>query len=105
MGMQNPSLNDLGEGFINWGYIVVGRGSKLDIKGLSFLFDPVVELNMVHPVHESWLFFHKFRIHNNRHIWTCANLIVKEFRIAQGGCDARHPRSQWLESTTAHHSR
>ena len=40
MGTQNPSLSDLGEGFINWGYIVVGRGSKLDIKGLSFSLRP-----------------------------------------------------------------
>jgi hypothetical protein len=95
----------MGEGFIIWGYIVVGRGSKLDIKGLSFFSAPVVELSMVHPVHESWLFFHKYRIHNNGHIWTCANLIVKEFRIALGGCDDRHPRGQRLESTPAHYSR
>ena len=40
---QNPSLSNMGEGFINWGYIVVEKNSILDMKGLSYsmprLFD------------------------------------------------------------------
>ena len=34
---QNPSLNNMGEGFINWGYIVGKKNSMLDMKGLTFL--------------------------------------------------------------------
>ena len=33
---QNPSLSNMGEGFINWGYIVGKKNSMLDMKGLSF---------------------------------------------------------------------
>jgi len=42
MGMQNPSLSDLREGFINWGYIVAEKNSKIDIKRLSFFYVPLV---------------------------------------------------------------
>jgi hypothetical protein len=39
----NPSLSNMGEGFINWGYIVGKKNSMLDMKGLTFsmprLFD------------------------------------------------------------------
>ena len=30
MGTQNPSLSNMGEGFINWGYIVVEKNQTLD---------------------------------------------------------------------------
>jgi len=33
---ENPSLDNMGEGFINWGYIVGKKNSMLDMKGLSF---------------------------------------------------------------------
>ena len=40
---QSPSLSNTGEGFINWGYIVVEKDSILEMKRLSFsmprLFD------------------------------------------------------------------
>ena len=42
-GNENPSLSNMGEGFINWGYIVGKRNSMLHMKGLTFtmprLFD------------------------------------------------------------------
>ena len=40
---QNPSLSNMGEGFINWVYIVGKKNSMLHMKGLTFsmprLFD------------------------------------------------------------------
>ena len=33
---QNPSLINMGGGFINWGYIVGKKNSMLHMKGLSF---------------------------------------------------------------------
>jgi hypothetical protein len=42
-GSKNPSLSNMGEGFNNWRFILVGKNSILDMKGLSFsipsLFD------------------------------------------------------------------
>ena len=38
--MDNPSLSNMGEGFINWGYSVVGRSAKRDIKRLYSLLRP-----------------------------------------------------------------
>ena len=35
-GSKNPSLSNMGEGFNNWGFILVGKNSILDMKGLSF---------------------------------------------------------------------
>jgi len=40
---KKPSLSNMGEGFINWGYLIVEKNSILGMMGLSFsmprLFD------------------------------------------------------------------
>ena len=33
---QNPSLSNIGEGFINWWYIIVEKNPILDMKGLLY---------------------------------------------------------------------
>ena len=42
-GHDNPSLSNMGEGLLNWGYIAGKRNSMLHMKGLTFtmprLFD------------------------------------------------------------------
>jgi len=36
----------MGEGFINWGYIVVEKNSKIDFKRLFFFYAPVFLMDL-----------------------------------------------------------
>ena len=89
LGGLNPLISNVGEGFINQGYIVVEKNSILDMKGLSFSMPSLFEyLGYMVCLNRAWFFhkcFHKFRIHTCGHSWTCANIVEKEFRIVKGG--------------------
>ena len=41
LGGLNPLISNVGEGFINQGYIVVAQSHRLNIKGLSYFLHPV----------------------------------------------------------------
>ena len=57
-------------------------------------------ITAVHTLAEPCLVFSQVP---QTYLWTYANIVEKEFRIAKGDYDARHARGQWFESTTAHH--
>jgi len=75
----------MGEGFINWGYIVEKKNSMLDMKGLSFPMTRVFDYLRYIPCLSRAYFFQLFFQVLLVHPWTTMDAHGIVLRLKMGG--------------------
>ena len=84
-GNENPSLSNMGEGFINWGYIVGKRNSMLHMKGLTFTMPRLLDyLRYIPRLSRAQVFSSIFQV-PLVHPWTTMDAYGIVLRLKMGG--------------------